>query len=489
MRTIRNSHSLVSIILSLALCGAYAFAQQSSFNHPAEASSPVLTTIHNFNGTDGHLPFAGLSQATDGNIYGTTYYGGAAASGNVFKLSPTGTLTTAYSLCSQSDCADGEYTYAIPVQGTDGNLYGTTYLGGANDQGTLFKLSLSGKLTTLHSFNGTDGSSPLAGLVQAGNGSFYGTTYSGGTKGDGTIFKVTSSGTFTTLHNFCSQSKCADGQNPFAVLILGTDGNLYGTTLAGGTHGDGSVFKITPSGALTVVHSFCSQTGCPDGEFPQTGLIQATDGNFYGTTILGGAYGNGTIFKMTPTGTVTTLYSVCSKSGCPDGNYLYAGLTQATDGNLYGIMQIGGASNFGTIFTITTTGTFTTLYNFCSQSGCADGQYPSGGLVQDTNGILYGATSHGGANGFGTIFSLNLGLGPFVQTLPAAGKVGATVKIIGTSLTGTTSVTFNGIPATFVVTSSTFITATVPSGATTGTVQVVTPTGTLSSNVPFRVTP
>jgi uncharacterized repeat protein (TIGR03803 family) len=453
------------------------------------SSAQTLTTIHNFNGADGKLPFAALSQATDGNLYGTTYYGGARSSGNVFKVTTAGTLKTAYSFCSESNCADGEYTYAVPVQGTDGSFYGTTYLGGASDQGTVFKLSPSGALTTLHSFDGTDGAEPLAGLAQADNGSFYGTTYLGGSKGDGSVFKITSAGAFTLLHSFCSQSGCTDGQNPFAGFILGTDGNLYGTTLAGGAHGDGTVFKITPSGTFTTLHSFCSQNGCTDGEFPQTGLLQARDGNFYGTTILGGSYGNGTIFKMTPTGTLTTLYNVCSQSGCPDGNYLYAGLTQATDGNLYGSMDIGGANGYGTIFKITLSGTLTTLYSFCSQSGCTDGEYPGGPLVQHTNGNLYGTTDDGGANGYGTVFRLSAGLGPFVVTLPTSATVGAAVKILGTNLTGATRVRFNGTAAAFTVASSSEITTTVPAGATTGTVEVVTPSGTLSSNAPFRVRP
>jgi uncharacterized repeat protein (TIGR03803 family) len=192
---------------------------------------------------------------------------------------------------------------------------------------------------------------------------------------------------------------------------------------------------------------------------------------------------------MTPAGTVTTLYNVRSESGCPDGNYLYASLIQATDGNLYGIMETDGANGYGTIFKITLSGTLTTLYSFCSQSGCTDGEYPAAGLVQDTNGNLYGTTADGGANGYGTVFSLSVGLGPFVEPQNTSGKVGAAVKILGTSLAGATSVTFNGTPASFTVSSSTFITATVPSGATTGTVEVVTPSGTLSSNVPFRVTP
>jgi len=173
----------------------------------------------------------------------------------------------------------------------------------------------------------------------------------------------------------------------------------------------------------------------------------------------------------------------------PDGNYLYGALTQATDGNLYGIMDIGGAHGYGTIFRITTAGSLTTLYSFCSQSGCADGEYPEGGLVQDTNGTLYGTAADGGANGDGTVFSLSVGLSPFVETLPVSGKSGATIKILGTNLTGATSVTFNGTAATFTVSSSNFITATVPTGATTGTVQVVTPSGTLSSSVSFRVAP
>jgi len=447
-----------------------------------------FTTLRSFDGTDGRLSFAGLVQATNGNLYGTTYYGGTKDSGNVFEITPRGTLTTLYSLCSKSGCTDGEYTYAVPIQGTDGNFYGTTYLGGSKELGTVFKVTPSGTQTTLHTFAGPDGSEPLAGLVQGTNGSFYGTTNMGGARGYGVIFKITPSGAFTTLHSFCSQSGCTDGENPYAALVQGIDGNLYGTTLGGGSSkGFGTVFKITPSGTLTTLHRFCTQSSCPDGKFPQTGLVQASNGNFYGTTISGGASGGGTIFEITPTGKLTTLYNVCSQSGCPDGNYLYAGLIQATDGNLYGIMDVGGAHGTGTIFKITLTGTLTTLYNFCSQSGCPDGQYPSGALVQATDGNLYGTTADGGANGDGTVFRLSIGLGPFVETEPTAAKVGATVKILGTNLTGATSVTFNGKAATFTVASSSEITTTVPAGATTGEVQVATPTGTLLSNVSFRV--
>jgi uncharacterized repeat protein (TIGR03803 family) len=401
---------------------------------PRVGRAQTFTTLQSFDGTDGRLSYASLVQATNGILYGTTYYGGAKNSGQVFEITTGGALSTVYSFCSKTGC--GEYTYATPVQGTDGNLYGTTYSGGASDDGTVFKLTPSGTLTMLHTFGGSDGSQPLAELVQANNGDFYGTTYVGGSEGKGEVFKITRSGALTTLHSFCSQSGCTDGENPFAGLIQGVDGNLYGTTFGGGTaKGFGTVFKITPSGTLTTLHSFCTQSGCPDGQFPQTGLVQATNGNLYGTTISGGAYGDGTIFKITTSGTLTTLYNVCSQSGCPDG------------------------------------------------------QYPGGGLVQDTNGNLYGTTADGGANGEGTIFSLSLGLSPSVEAQPASGIVGAVIKILGTNLTGATSVAFNGTAATFTVVSSSEITTTVPAGGTTGTIQVATPGGPLSSNVPFTVTP
>jgi uncharacterized repeat protein (TIGR03803 family) len=472
-------------VLCLFASAAHSVAQTYTGPNPGT----TFTTLHSFGGTDGRESNAGLVQATNGNLYGTTYYGGTKDSGEVFEITPAGTLTTLHSFCSKSSCTDGEYTYATPVQGTDGNFYGTTYLGGSKELGTVFKITPSGTLTTLHTFGGTDGSQPLAGLVQGSDGNFYGTTYMGGSQGDGEIFKITPSGTHNTLHSFCSRAACKDGRNPFAGLVQGTDGNLYGTTLEGGAKGFGTVFKITPSGTLTTLHSFCTQSGCPEGQFPQTGLVQATNGNLYGTTITGGTYGDGTIFEITQSGKLTTLYNVCSQSGCPDGNYLYAGLIQATDGNLYGIMDVGGANSAGTIFKITLSGTLTTLYNFCSQSGCPDGQYPAGGLVQATDGNLYGTTADGGANGYGTVFSLSVGLGPFVETEPTAAKVGATVKILGTDLTGATSVNFNGKAATFTVVSSSEITTTVPAGATTGEVQVVTPSGTLLSNVSVRVLP
>jgi uncharacterized repeat protein (TIGR03803 family) len=455
------------------------------------APAQTFTTLFNFDGTNGVAPEAALIQGTDGNLYGTTYEGGNNDScvgeypgcGTIFKITPGGSLTTLYSFCSKPECVDGANPMAGLVQGTDGNFYGTTFRGGGNGGGTVFEIASDGTRTRLHSFcqnNCADGEWPSAGLVQAADGNLYGTTSTGGANGDyGTVFKITPRGTLTTLYSFCSQSNCSDGEAPAAGLVQASDGNLYGTTEFGGTNGGGTIFKITLAGRLTSLCSFCSQTGCTDGDEPVDGLLYAVDGNFYGTTLMGGDGDYGTVFKLTPSGTLTTLYSFCSQgveSGCMDGALPYAALAQGTDG--------------GTIFTITPGGTLTTLYGFCSQGGCTDGSEPYAGLVQRTNGEFYGTTEYGGGTyGDGGVFGLSAGLGPFVETEPAGGKVGAAIKILGTNLTGATSVTFNGTPATFTVEASSVVKATVPAGATRGTVQVVTPSGTLSSNVPFRVAP
>ena len=233
--------------------------------------------------------------------------------------SPAQVLTTLHSFAGGDGASP---LFAGLVQATDGNFYGTTVAGGAYNSGTVFKISFSGTLTTLHSFNGADGAASYAGLVQATDGNFYGTTIAGGASNTGTVFKITPSGTLTTLYSFCSQANCADGTNPRAGLVQAIDGNFYGTTFGGGANDEGTVFKITPSGGLTTLYSFCGQANCADGQHPLAGLIQATDGNFYGTTWYGGANDEGTIFKIPPSGALTTLHSF----GYLDGGYPYAGL-------------------------------------------------------------------------------------------------------------------------------------------------------------------
>jgi uncharacterized repeat protein (TIGR03803 family) len=385
----------------------FVFCAATAIASPAQ----ILTTLHSFNYTDGQGPGAVLVQASDGNFYGTTPRGGVNDNGTLFKMTPSGTLTTLHDFCAQSthgDCVDGQGPGAALVQASDGNFYGTTPGGGVNRAGTVFKITPNGALTTLHSFDGTDGASPAAGLVQTSGGDLYGTTYSGGANGWGTVYKITLSGTLTTLYSFCAQSGCTDGARPGAGLVQANDGNLYGTTSSGGASGYGTVFKFTLNGTLITLNSFCSQGGCPNGLAP-SGLVQASDGNFYAMTNRGGADNSGTVFKITPSGTLTTIYSFCSLSGCADGEWPTAGLVQASDGNFYGTTQFGGTSGYGIAFKITPSGTLTTLYNFCSQSGCSDGLYPLAGLVQASDGNFYGTTEYGGVNGNnGTVFRLTL---------------------------------------------------------------------------------
>jgi uncharacterized repeat protein (TIGR03803 family) len=283
---------------------------------------------------------------------------------------------------------DEELRYDTLLQATDGNIYGMTETGGANGGGTLFKMTPSGTLTTLYEFCSesgcTDGEDPSTKLVQAANGDFYGEAYSGGAHGGGTIFRITPTGTLTTLYSFCSDYVvnvgCVDGQGP-NDLIQATNGSLYGATYSGGANGDGTLFKIAPNGTLTTLYSFCSQGGCPDGSNPTTGMVQATNGNLYGTTYWGGNSNNGTFFEITPSGTHTTLYSFCSQSECTDGAHPNSGVIQATDGYFYGITSDGGNesrfNSHGTVFKISSTGTLTTVYKFCSKSGCSDGEDPS----------------------------------------------------------------------------------------------------------------
>jgi len=259
-------------------------------------------------------------------------------------------------------------------------------------------------------------------------------------------------------------------------LIQAADQSLYGTTVQGGaSHGE--IFKIAlaaSNGGETTVATFDGTNGAN----PYAGLVQATDGNLYGTASNGRTNGKGTVFKLTADG-LATLHSFNST----DGANPYGGLIQATDGNLYGTTLKGGPSFYGTVFQITLGGVLTTLHSFDS----TDGANPNGGLVHGANGSFYGATSAGGVHGKGAVFKLSVGLGPFVMTLPTSGAAGAAVTILGLDLRDATSVTFNGTAAAFTVVLSSEITTTVPAGATSGTVQVTGPSGTLLSNVPFRV--
>jgi uncharacterized repeat protein (TIGR03803 family) len=473
---------------------ALALAWTTAAIAPHSAEAQTFTTLYSFcsqtNCTDGNVPYAVLTQATDGNFYGTTSAGGAYGEGTVFKITPGGTLTTLYSFCSQGtapNCADGFLPTGGLVQATDGNFYGTTLRGGAHNKGTVFEITPGGSLITLHSFGGLTGKAPYAALIQGADRNLYGTTLYGGASRDGTIFKVTPKGKLTLLHSFDG----TDGQYPYGGVIQASDGNLYGTTNGGGADVCcGTVFKITPSGDFSTLASFSSAANSSDGNQPFGGLVQSSNGDFYGTTQFGGATGCcGTVFSITPGGTLTTLHSfdVVAGGGSPNG------LIQATDGDFYGTAQSGGTTDNGVVFKVAPDGTVTTLYSLCSQGTfpfCTDGYQPYAALIQATNGDFYGTTTEGGVNGGGIIFHLSVGLGGFVETQTTSGAVGSKVVILGNDLVGASRVTFNGVAARFTVVSESEITAKIPAGATTGFVEVTQQNGAvLQSNSQFAVTP
>ncbi len=474
-------------------------------------SSSFITRF--FQRCDLNYAHDGLLQAFNGNLYGTTREGGVTFyGGTIFQISLGGDFHTVYRFCSQSGCADGAGPVAGLIQGTNGTLYGTTEVGGPygtpNGGGTVFEIAPNGALRTLYGFcftgpDCTDGKYPGAALIQASDGNLYGTTLYGGANRQGTVFKLELSGALTVLHSFCAQpAQCPDGSVPSGSVMQASDGNLYGMTQGGGSNncpgGCGTVFQITPSGAFSTIYTFCAAIACGDGSKPVGALVQGTDGELYGTNSNGGnydplcGYSLGTIFKLTTAGALTTIYSFpATGSSCgTNGAAPLTGLTLGSDGDFYGTTLDGGTScgtGCGTLFKVTSTGVFTSLYSFCQ--GCAAGTSPDAALVQDTEGDFFGTSNGGGAGGAGAVFRLSVGLGRFVKAYPDSGNTGAAIELLGNGLTGATAISFNGAPAPFKVVTSTLILARVPAGATSGQIQVTTPSGTLASNVSFRVLP
>ncbi len=393
-------------LLSAALATLACFVQNEGVQ--AGLTFQLLYGLNTNSGPS--TPYAGLVEGADGNFYGTTYNGGTNNLGTVFQTTPGGALTTLISFSG----TNGSFPYASLVQGRDGNFYGTTSSGGSgydgtsdNGYGTVFKITTNGTLTTLISFDGTSGSSPVARLVQGSDGNFYGTASRGPECMEcpsyGTVYQITPDGALTTLASF----NYTNGANPYAGLVEGSDGDFYGTTHNGGhgKYGCGTVFKITTNGVLNTLVSFKADAP-PFGGSPVAALVQASDGNFYGTAAGGGFFNCfSTVFKITPGGTLTTLNAFYG----PNGSHPDASLVQGSDGNFYGTTFFGGSgyngmplSGKGTVFQLTPGGRLTTVVFFNGTNG----GNPVAPLVQGSDGNFYGTASSGGSGGGGTIFRL-----------------------------------------------------------------------------------
>jgi uncharacterized repeat protein (TIGR03803 family) len=337
-------------------------------------------------------PSSGVIRDSEGNLYGTTGAGGAHGYGTLFKLSPTGSETVLYSFKGGTD---GSGPVGV-IEDSAGNFYGTTAKGGTYNDGTVFEFSATGSETVLHSFHGgtDDGDLPNGGLVQDSEGNLYGTTYEGGIDDEGTVFKVSATGSETVLHSFKKGDN--DGIAPEAGVIRDSKGNLYGTTYGGGAHGYGAVFKVSPTGTETVLYSF---KGGTDGVAPYAGVIRDSAGNLYGTTRYGGAKGYGAVFKLSPTGPETMLHSF---ETITDGVYPIAGVIRDSEGNLYGTTPYGGSKVQGNVFKLSPSGSETVLFSFSGK----DGETPEASLIRDSEGNLYGTTLQGGV-GAGNVFKLS----------------------------------------------------------------------------------
>ena len=353
---------------------------------------------------DGAQPTGNLVLDSHGNLYGTTTWGGSeVAGGTVFKVTPSGTETVLHGFDGAGGGPDGYNPYfAGVVFDKAGNLYGATDLGGADRAGTVFELSPTGTETVLHTFayNDAGGTGPLAGVILDKAGNIYGTTATGGTGnngyGYGTVFKITPTGTYTVLYSFTGGTDSCFPQN--AALVLGKKGFLYGTTSGESCSSFGTVFKLSPAGTMTVLHTFVNDRA--DGLDPKAGLVLDKAGNLYGTTYFGGANASGTVFIVTPSGTETVLHSFTGS----DGANPQASVVRDVAGNIYGTTYYGGAHSLGTVFKLTPTGTETVLHSFAGYP--ADGAYPLTGVVLGKKGILYGATYGGGGVHYGMVFKL-----------------------------------------------------------------------------------
>jgi uncharacterized repeat protein (TIGR03803 family) len=467
---------IVLLVLTLTLAAAPASAQTFHVLYDGQRGTGTNTQDFKF------------TQAQDGILYVTANQGGSVngnclfGCGQILAMTRGGIVTQIHAF---DYATEGAFPRGGLTLGTDGNLYGVLSASGNGTFGSVFKITTAGALTILHSFSDTgDGASPSLPPIQATDGNFYGTVGSSGSSGNGVLYKLTPGGKFTVLHTF---NRNVDGDGGQA-LVQGTDGKFY-TVAAEGSGCWGTVLQFTATGTTKVLHTFaCDQS---EGIYPISPLVQAADGSLYGACNQGGTQSSGTLWKISPNGSFKLIYSL---NGTTDGQYPGNGLSLGTDGKVYGSTQYegvnGGAGTGGTIFQITTAGVYKVLFSFTGGNG-ASGSFPNTILAQDTDGLFYGVTAYGGgADGDGTFYDLNNGLARFALLQTASGKEGAQVGILGQGFSKSSVVKFDGVQATsFTRKGNTYIAATVPVAALTGKVTVTTGSTVLTSAQTFRVTP
>ena len=441
---------------------------------PAQAQVPTPTILYGFQNapTDARTPYGNMAQGRDGNLYGTGLNAGANNTGGVWRITPSGTETVLVFFPSTYVNCKGL------TLGMDGNFYGICTNGGTHNGGLIYRVTPAGVLTDLHDFDfSAQDCCPLAPPVLGTDGNFYGSTGDPNAGADN-IYRITPAGVYKNLKTL------SGGYSIPSTVHFGSDGNLYGTTQTAPVFGNrGAVVRITTAGAIKTVYGFVDTTG----SFPNSGVIQGTDGKLYGTTSFGAANGNGGIYKVTTGGAFTLLHSTDNPTGPANWN----DLLQATNGNFFGAAEGGGSGNMGGLYELTSAGVFSSFL-FTNQN--ATGSQPFAPLMQHTNGTVFGTNSVGGSPfpTAGTFFSLNIGAAPFISLVSPipAGKLGSQIGILGQGFSSSSVVKFGGTTATTkTLTGTTFILATVPAGAHTGTVTVTTGTSTLTSTKTFKVTP
>lgn len=394
--TERSRNGIFSKIFSALVSPAFLLVLVLGLVATQFSQAQTFSVLYNFGGAaDGGDPYAGLIRDASGNLYGTVGYGGTAYAGGVYKVDALGNETMLYSFTGG---ADGAFPISTLARDSAGNLYGTTTQGGSTGAGVVFKVDPSGNETVLHNFTGgSDGVDPVGGLLLDSAGNLYGTTAQGGTYNCGILFKLTPAGTETIVHTFTGAP--TDGKYPTYTSVVSDGlGSLYGVTEEGGRFGNGIVYQVSKGGKFSILHSFAGGTidGCNVLGIP----FRDKSGNIYGVTSSCGASNLGTVWKLTPGGTETVLHSFAG--GTADGEYPLAGVVADARGNLYGSTETGGSANLGAVYRVNQTGQFTLLHSF---TGSADGEFPYGGFVLQS-GALYGTAQNGGSIGYGTVWKL-----------------------------------------------------------------------------------